>query len=174
MTYRPSPPQSAHTLLRFQGDLELSIREAKEVALPTLPAKDWLRRMRALVGAENRAREEATVCGVYREALARELEGVFAGDQNGVGTRAVRGKYLHTDIYVHTYVCAFSVDSVKFPDILLVSTPSRKNTGFESKHILFPNTFSCRKHTHTHTHTRLFLLCIFVLKHSPLNDIRCG
>lgn len=26
----------------FQGDLELSIREAKEVALPTLPARDWL------------------------------------------------------------------------------------------------------------------------------------
>lgn len=57
----------------------MSIREAKEVALPTLPAKEWLRRVRALAAAENRAREEATVCAVYREALARELEGVFTG-----------------------------------------------------------------------------------------------
>lgn len=29
------------------------------------------------MSAENRAREEATVCAVYREALANELEGVF-------------------------------------------------------------------------------------------------
>lgn len=29
-----------------QGDLELSIREAKEAALPTLPARDWLGQVR--------------------------------------------------------------------------------------------------------------------------------
>ncbi|CAM9934440.1 unnamed protein product, partial [Laminaria digitata] len=66
--------------LEDKGDLELSIREAKDVALPTLPASEWLDQVRALVAAENRAREEATVCAVYREALARELEGVFSGD----------------------------------------------------------------------------------------------
>lgn len=30
-----------------QGDLELSIREASEVALPTLPSRDWLRQVSA-------------------------------------------------------------------------------------------------------------------------------
>lgn len=34
--------------LSFQGDLELSIREAKEAALPTLPARDWLGQVREI------------------------------------------------------------------------------------------------------------------------------
>eukprot|EP00903_Cladosiphon_okamuranus_P015598 g14403.t1 len=72
--------------LEDKGDLELSIREAKEAALPTLPARDWLGQVRALVAAENRAREEATVCAVYREALARELEGVFSTDSSLAGS----------------------------------------------------------------------------------------
>ena len=56
----------------------------QDVALPTLPASEWLDQVRALVAAENRAREEATVCAVYREALATELEGVFSGDSPGM------------------------------------------------------------------------------------------
>lgn len=43
-------------------------------------------KVRALVSAENRAREEATVCAVYREALARELEGVFSTDGSLAGS----------------------------------------------------------------------------------------
>lgn len=41
--------------------------------------------VRALVAAENRAKDEATVCAVYQEALARELEGVFSGDSSSAG-----------------------------------------------------------------------------------------
>ncbi len=36
----------ARLILSSQGDLELSIREAKEAALPTLPARDWLGQVR--------------------------------------------------------------------------------------------------------------------------------
>lgn len=43
-------------------------------------------KVRALVAAENRAREEATVCAVYREALARELEGIFSTDSSLAGS----------------------------------------------------------------------------------------
>lgn len=43
-------------------------------------------KVRALVAAENRAREEATVCAVYREALAKELEGVFSTDSSLAGS----------------------------------------------------------------------------------------
>lgn len=42
----------------LQGDLELSIREAKEVALPMLPVSAWLAQVRALVAAESRVKEE--------------------------------------------------------------------------------------------------------------------
>lgn len=38
------------------------------------------------MAAENRATEEATVCAVYQEALARELEGIFSGDSCSSGT----------------------------------------------------------------------------------------
>ncbi|CAM9798826.1 unnamed protein product [Ectocarpus sp. 4 AP-2014] len=79
--------------LEDKGDLELSIREASEVALPTLPSRDWLRQVRALVAAENRAREEATVCAVYREALALEIDGVFSGDRSLSGSSFFSGLY---------------------------------------------------------------------------------
>lgn len=51
------------------------------------------RQVRALVAAENRAREEATVCAVYREALARELEGVFSGDGSLAGSSSCSGLF---------------------------------------------------------------------------------
>ncbi|CAN0224169.1 unnamed protein product [Ectocarpus sp. 12 AP-2014] len=79
--------------LEDKGDLELSIREASEVALPTLPSRDWLRQVRALVAAENRAREEATVCAVYREALALEIDGLFSGDRSLSGPSFFSGLY---------------------------------------------------------------------------------
>lgn len=50
-------------------------------------------KVRALVAAENRAREEATVCAVYREALARELEGVFSAD------RSLAGSSSHSELF---------------------------------------------------------------------------
>lgn len=56
--FRPSSSNKGVTNPCIQGDLELSIREAKEVALPTLPATDWLAQVRALVAAESRVKEE--------------------------------------------------------------------------------------------------------------------
>lgn len=49
--------------------------------------------VRALVAAENRAKEEATVCAVYQEALARELEGVFSGDSSSTGAFTGSGPF---------------------------------------------------------------------------------
>lgn len=50
-------------------------------------------KVRALVVAENRAREEATVCAVYREALALEIDGVFSGDRSLAGSSFFSGLY---------------------------------------------------------------------------------
>lgn len=46
-----------------QGDLELSIQEAKEAALPTLPARDWLGQVRRLENEEHAPlRKAASTC----------------------------------------------------------------------------------------------------------------
>lgn len=45
------------------------------------------------MAAENRAREEATVCAVYREALALEIDGVFSGDRSLSGSSFFSGLY---------------------------------------------------------------------------------
>ncbi|CAN0223521.1 unnamed protein product, partial [Discosporangium mesarthrocarpum] len=83
-------------LLEDKGDLELSIREAGDALSPLLPVRDWLGRVKSLLGAEQRCREGSLACGVYEEALGRDLENLFAGNMSprsplGVADRSEQG-----------------------------------------------------------------------------------